>query len=246
MIRALLFAAAAALIAAPALAQTPVTLRAEPLDADGQVTLGDIFDGAGATGGMVVARRTGPSVVLDAGMVQIAARRAGLSWSNDQGLRRVIVRGGAPAVTTAASASAPTPAGGVEVLTWARSMNTGDVVQPQDLVWAKLAGAPADTPRDSDAVVGMEVRRPVRAGAAAGLRDVSAPMVIKQGDMIAVTWSEGGVNVTLQAKAMGAAAAGQMFSAQNLSSKKIVQAVAQGPGQAAIGPSAATLRLASR
>lgn len=245
--RALLITAAAVLIAAPALAQTPVSLRAETLDADGQVTLGDIFDGAGSAGGVVVARRAGPSVVLDAGMVQVAARRAGLSWSNDQGLRRIIVRSGAPAASAMAAVSSPSaPAGGVEVLTWARSMNTGEVVQPQDLVWAKLAGAPADAPRDSDAVVGMEVRRPLRAGAAAGLRDVSAPMVIKQGDMIAVTWSEGGVNVTLQAKAMGPAAAGQMFSAQNLTSKKIIQAVAQGPGQAAVGPNAATLRFASR
>jgi flagellar basal body P-ring formation protein FlgA len=239
--RAFLIAAFIAALAAPALAATSVTLRPDISDADGQITLGELFDGAGAASGVRVGLRSGPSVVLDAAQVQVAARRAGLDWSNERGLRRIIVREGA-----AASSAAPAARGGVEVLTWARSMNTGEVVQPSDLVWTKLAGAPADAPRDSDAVVGMEVRRPLRAGAAAALRDISAPVVIKQGDMIAVTWSEGGVNVTLQAKAMGAAAVGQMFSAQNLTSKKVIQAVAQGPGQAAVGPQAAALRFAAR
>ncbi len=56
--------------------------------------------------------------------------------------------------------------------------------------------------------------------------------------MVAVTYSDGGVNLTLQAKAMGPAAAGQLLALQNLSSKKIIQAVAGGPSQAATGPAA--------
>ena len=47
MMKRLLIAAAAALIAAPALAATPVTLKADPTDSDGMITLGDLFDGAG-------------------------------------------------------------------------------------------------------------------------------------------------------------------------------------------------------
>ena len=43
--RTLILAAAALLMAGPALAG-PVTLKANPVDADGAVTLGDIFDGA--------------------------------------------------------------------------------------------------------------------------------------------------------------------------------------------------------
>ena len=50
MTRVLILAAALALCAAPALAGQPVTLKSEILDADGMVTLGDLFDGAGTTG----------------------------------------------------------------------------------------------------------------------------------------------------------------------------------------------------
>ena len=68
---------AAALLAsaAPAWA-AEVVLRANPVDADGRVTLGDIFEGAGAASEVMVAQRNGPSVVLEAGQLQAQARQA--------------------------------------------------------------------------------------------------------------------------------------------------------------------------
>ena len=98
----ILGATAALLLAAPALAG-PVSLKTNPTDADGAVTLGDIFDGAGSAAGMVVGRRSGPSVVFEAGQLQAVARQAGLDWSNPNGLRRVVVRHAAAAPAEAAS-----------------------------------------------------------------------------------------------------------------------------------------------
>lgn len=236
--KALLLAGAIAALALPALAATPVTLRADVSDADGRVTLGDLFDNAGGAADTAVAIRNGASVVLDAGQVQVAARRAGLDWPNTQGLRRIVVRGG----TDGAASSAVAGRGSVEVLTWARSMNANEIVQASDLTWTKLAGAPAGAALDSDALVGMSVRRPLREGAAAFTRDVSAPQVIKAGDMVNVTYANGGINLTLQAKAMGPATVGQPFAVQNLQSKKIIEAVAQGPGMAVVGPEAVRAR----
>jgi flagella basal body P-ring formation protein FlgA len=60
-------------IAVPALAGTPVTLNANLTDATGHVTLGELFDDAGPARDVVVAERTGPSVVLDAGANEPAA-----------------------------------------------------------------------------------------------------------------------------------------------------------------------------
>ena len=95
--RALIGAAAAALLlAGPALAG-PVTLKANPVDADGQITLGDVFDGAGPASGVVVGARSGPSAVFEAGQLQAMARQAGLDWANPTGLRRVVVRHAAAA-----------------------------------------------------------------------------------------------------------------------------------------------------
>jgi flagella basal body P-ring formation protein FlgA len=239
--RALLLVAVAALsFAAPAFAG-PVMLRADVSDADGRVTLGDLFEGAGNAAGILIANRAGPSVVLDAQAVQAMARRAGLQWDNPQGFRRIVVRGGSGSV-----AAGPVAArGNVDVLTYARSLSVGEIVQPQDLVWAKAAGAPADAPRDADQIIGLAAKRPLREGALVSNRDVSAPQVIKAGETVTVTWSDGFVTLTMQGKAMKAAATGESFNLQNPTSKKIIEAIATGPGEAAAGPQAQALKSAA-
>jgi flagella basal body P-ring formation protein FlgA len=231
--------AASALMAAglfasgAASAGQPVTLKAETLDSDGIVTFGDLFDGAGAAGKIAVAAKPGTSVMLDAAAVQTAARRAGLDWANAEGFRRIIVRSGA------STSEAGVPArGNVDVLTYARSLSAGDIVQPQDLVWAKAAAAPADAPGDADAVIGLAAKRPLRAGGAVSARDVSAPMVIKAGEVVTVTYQDAGISLSMQGKAMAQAAVGETFNVQNPNSKKVLQAVATGPGQAMVGPGA--------
>lgn len=243
--RALILTASLALCAlsSPALAGQAVTLKTDAWDDDGRVTLGEIFDGAGAAGGVVVAQRTGTLVVLDAGAVQGAARRAGLDWANAEGLRRIVVKGGDAGPAGSAQAAAK---GNVEILTYARSLSTGDILQPEDLIWAKAASAPGDSPRDADAVIGQAARRPLRQGAAVSLRDVAQPQVIKAGDTVTVTYMGGGITLAMEGKAMGSAAAGETLMVLNTSSKKTLQAVAAGPGQAVIGPQADQMRSPGR
>lgn len=133
--RALLsLAAAAALLAGPALAD-PAILRANPQDADGRVTLGDIFENAGAAAEVLVAERLGPAVVLQAAEVQARARAAGLDWSNERGLRRVVVRR-APDLVQAAVSATPAEAAGAPVAARQvqRSTPAGDVIGRNDMV----------------------------------------------------------------------------------------------------------------
>jgi flagella basal body P-ring formation protein FlgA len=209
-----------------------VTLRGDLGVANGRLTLGDVFEGAGAASRVVVATGApGTNLVLDAGRLQMIAQANGLEWSNPQGLRRVIAR------ADAAGASGPV-AGNRSVLLYARSLAAGEIVQPEDLVWGKAAGAPSDAPRDADAVIGKAAKRPLREGAAAAMRDVSAPQVIKAGDVIAVAFEDSGIRLVLQAKAMTGAAAGESLNVMNPNSRKIIQVVAVGPGEAAVGPSA--------
>ena len=233
MFKRLIAVLAALAIATPALAGT-VTLRPDVADSDGKVTLGDLFEGAGSASGVVVATRQGPTVVLDAGAVQAFAARSGLTWNNPQGLRRIVVRAG-----DAGGPAAPAAArGNVDVLVYARSLSAGEIVQPTDLVWAKAAAAPADAPSDSDIVIGMAAKRPLREGAVVSLRDVSAPVVIKAGEDVNVTWSDGSMTLRLQAKAQSSAAVGDSFNVINPASKKVIEAVATGPGEAVVGPEA--------
>lgn len=236
----LLITTCCALLAGPALASQTVSLRMDTTDADGRVTLGDLFEGAGAASDILVANRVGATAVLDAGQVQSAARRAGLDWSNAQGLRRIIVRQGAESPATAPGVVRARA--NVEVLAYARSLSAGEIVQPQDLIWIKAAASPAEAPQDADAMIGMTAKRALREGAAASLRDVAAAQVIKAGDIITVTYENGGISLALQGKAMTAAAAGEVVSVQNTQSKKIIQAVAAGPGSALVGPQAQAMQ----
>ena len=89
----LILTAAALAFATPATAGNPVTLRMDTTDADGRITLGDLFDGvSGPAANLMVGQRLGPTAVLDAGQVQVMAHRAGFDWNNANGVRRIIVR----------------------------------------------------------------------------------------------------------------------------------------------------------
>ena len=114
--RSLILGAAAALTLAGTAVAGPVTLKANPVDSDGRVTLGDLFDGAGAAADVMVGTRAGPSIVFEAGQLQSLARQSGLDWANPAGLRRVVVRNAAvapasasPAPVSAAAAVAAPP-----------------------------------------------------------------------------------------------------------------------------------------
>ncbi len=248
MIRSLSLALALAALAAPALAG-PVSLLPDPSDDDGRVTLGELFDDAGAASGVVVGQRLGATAVFEASQIQAAARRAGLDWANPQGLRRIVVRegGAAPAEASARPAAATVasrPGATVEVLTYARSLAAGDIVQPSDVVWSTVQAhqAPAGGPQDADQVVGLSAKRALRAGAAVTSRDLASPQVIARNDMVEVAYVVGGVELTVTGKATRNASAGEPLPVLNVQSGRTIDAVAVSPGRAVAGPAAQMAR----
>ncbi len=248
MIRSLSLALALAALAAPALAG-PVSLLPDPTDDDGRVTLGELFDDAGAASGVVVGQRLGATAVFEASQIQAAARRAGLDWANPQGLRRIVVRegGAAPAEASARPAAATVasrPGATVEVLTYARSLAAGDIVQPADVVWSTVQAhqAPAGGPQDADQVVGLSAKRALRAGAAVTSRDLASPQVIARNDMVEVAYVVGGVELTVTGKATRNASAGEPLPVLNVQSGRTIDAVAVSPGRAVAGPAAQMAR----
>lgn len=229
--------------APPALAGQQVQLRSSIALHDGRVTLGDLFEGAGPASGVVAATSPGQAVVLDAGRVQALAMVNGLDWSNAAGVRRIIARTDVEPAAAAAVSSAARPGRSAAILAWARDINPGEVVQAEDLVWSRtLAVAPSDAPRDPGAMVGQAARRALRMGTAVGAHDVAAAQVIKRDDVVQVAYEADGVRLVLQGKATSAAALGDLVTVLNTASKKQIQAVATGPGQAVAGPGAERLR----
>ena len=248
MIRSLALALSIAAFAAPAMAG-PVSLLADPVDDDGRVTLGELFDDAGAAANVVVGQRLGATAVFEASQIQAAARRAGLDWANPQGLRRVVVRegGAAPAEASARPAAATVasrPGATVEVLTYARSLAAGDIVQPSDVVWSTVQAhqAPTGGPQDADQVVGLSAKRALRAGAVVTSRDLASPQVIARNDMVEVAYIVGGVELTVTGKATRNASAGEPLPVLNVQSGRTIDAVAVAPGSAVAGPAAQMAR----
>jgi len=231
--------------AAPAFAGQAVELRPDVVNHDGRVTLGDLFTDPGDAGDVLVAWGgvPGRDFVLNADRVQAAAQAHGLDWANSRGLRRLIARA---STTSPAAGGGPQRVRAGATLVYARDFAAGDIVRADDLMWSKAADllTPLDAPRDARAVIGQAARRPLRAGSAVSAKDVAAPQVIKTNDLVAVAYEADGVRLVLQGKALGPAAAGQAFTVINPGSKKEIQAIATGPGEAVVGPQADRLRRA--
>jgi flagella basal body P-ring formation protein FlgA len=241
VIRALIISVAM-LGASAASAAQPVTLKAGPVDTDGRITLRDLFDGAVSDALVAPGPVTGGTVVLDAARVQAAARAAGLAWANPAGVRRIIIR-------SASTASAPAPAsavaaqqGAAEALTYVRSLAAGAVVTAEDLAWTPVPRAPTDGPTDADQAIGLQLKKPVRAGATVSARDLTAAQVIAKNDTVTVQYRAGSVRLALQGKALSSAGVGDPVRILNPASKTVVEAVAAGPGLALVGPQAAALK----
>jgi flagella basal body P-ring formation protein FlgA len=233
------------LLAGAAFAGAPVDLRDTPESAGPQITLGDLFEGAGAASNVSVATVNdgARSMVLDAGEVQRIAHMHGLDWANPSGYRRLVVAMGESPERQ--DASAPVRAGKtVDALTFARNLAAGEVIRPEDVLWTKVQAhlVPADAPGDPSQVIGLSTRHTEREGLVVASRDLIAQKVIKKDEIVAVIYDVDGVTLKLQGKAMADAAVGDVVQVLNTQSKKTIVAVATGPGEAVTGPQADSLK----
>lgn len=75
-----------------------------------------------------------------------------------------------------------------------------------------------------------------------GQPSVSGPIAVKRSEMVAVTWTQNGLSLTLSGPAQKDGAIGDVIQVQNPSSKKMIDAVITGPGRAVSGQAAAQIR----
>ncbi len=235
----------AMLWAGAALAGQPVDLRGDLNAPGGGATLGDLFEGAGAASKIKIAivAPSEKTMVLDAGDVQRRAHMAGLDWSNPDGYRRLVITitpGGEAAPSSLVSHAAKL----VEALTYTRTLTAGQTVRPEDVTWTRMQAhlVPGDAPRDPSEVIGEVARRPVAEGAAVAAHDLTTAQVIKRDQLISVAYDVDGIHLVLQGKALADAHLGEPVPVLNTLSKKTIEAVASGPGEAIAGPQAEALK----
>ena len=240
----------AALLLAPSLAvaqSATLVLKDNVSTADSSITIGDLFDNAGSAGDVVLGTRTGATTILDAAIVQTIAARNGVVWDNPRGLRRIMVASAGDQTSTTAtsavvSAQAPAAAGNISVLTFVHAMNSGDIVQPEDLTYARVAATSGNLPGDIQTVIGKTVRFPIREGAVIHITDLTSPTVVKRSESVSVTWTQNGLSLTMSGTAQKDAAVGDLIQVQNPASKKLVDTVITGPGQGVAGQAADQMR----
>jgi flagella basal body P-ring formation protein FlgA len=64
---------------------------------------------------------------------------------------------------------------------------------------------------------------------------VEDPKVVERGQLVTVTFERPGMMLTTQGRALEAAAAGGAVPVRNLSSNRVIHAVATGPGRVSVG-----------
>ena len=227
-----LVAIAALLLPSLACAEQMLTLKPSPASSDSHVTVGDVFDNAGPLAAVVIGYRTGATVILDSATVQSVVGANGGYWANPRGQHRIVV--------TAEGAGSRQPA--VEPA-------AAPPENPFGQASATPSGPTLANPFQTTATAPTATAGPAPAKAVAAAAPARAEIVVHRTDTIDVTWSAGGLSLTMSGVAQRDAAVGDTVAVQNPTSKKMIDALIIAPGRGIAGPGAdnyRALQLSSR
>jgi len=208
------------------------------------ITLGDVTPVTGEAAGILIgpAPPAGQTLSLDPAFLVATAKSAGviLAIPLDQPILVTRSGGNAPAANVAKQANPARQIGGTQgasgdVLVLIRDIARGAVVSADDVEWQPTK--PTWGSRkvlDYDAVVGMEAKRPLKSGQPLQSADVKAPSVIRKGDPVTLIYATKGVKLTVDGVAQADAAMGDSLRVLNTYSKRTLDAVASGPGEARV------------
>ena len=108
----------------------------------------------------------------------------------------------------------------------------GDVIGENDLTYATVDGngLMSGVATSMDEVKGMQARRVLGAGQALRGTDVRRPIVDNKGQVVTMTFSAPGVEVTATGRAMSEGGVGDTVTIQNPASYRMISATVTAPG----------------
>lgn len=117
-----------------------------------------------------------------------------------------------------------------------RALQRGDLVREEDVAFEKRerSSLGGDAPISAKMVIGRVARTAMRAGALLRDRDFSKPLLVERNMPVTISFETGGLHLTMKGKAIEAGALGEVIAVQNLTSKRMLQAVVIGAGQARV------------
>ena len=224
----------------PAHAQNSVlvTLKTNPVARGAQITLGDIFNNAGSAAATPLARAPGPGqrLVFGAPSLQARANAAGLRWQNGEGVREIVINGGARATPSYTNTSISSPdVAPTTLAVLARAIPRGAAIQAEDVVWMdSAANTPRDALSDPDAIIGKTAKRALQPNTALRAADVMDTPAVRRGEPVTLMFEAGGIRLSVRGRALGDGVAGAMIKVLNPQSNKTLDAIVEGPGAARV------------
>lgn len=220
------------------------------------VTLGDVAPVTGDAAKLLIAQAPpeGQTLALDPAFVVAAAKKAGkiLALPDEPLLvtrESKALAGGAPPPAPPVAPVAPQarqasqPSGlalqGVDgqVLVLVRDVARGAKLTENDLTWSDAGTVrPGRTPpQDLQSALGLEAKRPLKAGVAVQMSDLTAPSVVKKNEPVKLVYVSPGMRLSVDGKALNDAAMGESVRVLNSFSKRTIEAVATAEGEARVG-----------
>lgn len=123
-----------------------------------------------------------------------------------------------------------------EVPVLSRAIARNSILKPSDLVFTEQ---PLDAEQngviyDAEQLVGMELTRSLNAGATIRTNQIRPPKVIIRGQQVILIAGEGGLNVSMQGKALTDASAGERVKVKNINSGQQVEGIANTDGSVTV------------
>lgn len=123
----------------------------------------------------------------------------------------------------------------VEVAVLTRDIDRADLLKSSDIALerrpkAEVAGEPASR----DRTIGMQLRRPMRAGAPIRVADIVKPDFVQRDQSVTVIYQVPGIYLTTRGKAIESGAEGDTVSVLNLQTKRTLTGIVTGRGQVTV------------
>jgi flagellar basal body P-ring formation protein FlgA len=123
----------------------------------------------------------------------------------------------------------------VEAAILTRNVERSDLIKSSDVVVERRPKAEIGSDAASrDRAVGMQMRRPMRAGQPLRIADLVKPDLVQRDQSVTVIYQSAGLYITARAKALDSGADGDVISVLNPQSKRTVTGVVTGRGQVTI------------
>lgn len=124
--------------------------------------------------------------------------------------------------------------GASEVWHATRPLQPGDVLRPEDVEpQAPRRAAPGQIEAERD-IIGLEVKRRLRAGIAITERDIGERNAVRAAQPIRVFWKRNGISLELEGRALESGAIGEQIRVHNPQSGRTIRALVVAEGTAEV------------